>query len=329
MTYIGVAPPPNHPLLPKLLGDSIMTIKTYKGLTNVSGAVALDERHFVVAGDEDNRLGVFEASGGKVVKPTIALSKVYVGEIQGGKHQEIDLEGAARLGDLYFWIGSHSTSSQGHRRDARHRLFAVHITEVEKDAFAAQRYGSIYTQLIADLHRDERFAAYGLARAERLAPKSIGGLSIEGLAATPAFGLFIGFRNPLAGGRVEHDSLIGGNALLVHLLNPLALLQGQAAQFASPIELDLDGLGIRDIAWRHDHQYLIVAGPYHANQDRRERHRLYAWDSASGQLQRLDHIELGDLNIEAAFFFPGQTDRVELLTDDGETNGFRRVTVSL
>jgi hypothetical protein len=183
--------------------------------------------------------------------------------------------------------------------------------------------------LIADLKQDSRFARYDLEQAERTAPKDTGGLSIEGLAATPAQGLLIGFRNPLAGGISANGVLKNGKAIMVHFLNPLAVLQGQTAQFADPIELDLDGLGIRDIAWRKANQYLIVAGSYHANEQRLEKHWLYLWDSGSGELKRLEHIDLGDLNIEAAFFFPDQDDRVELLSDDGDQKGFRCVSIGL
>ncbi|WP_026602031.1 DUF3616 domain-containing protein [Methylomonas sp. 11b] len=306
-----------------------MDIKTYKGRSNVSGAIALNDRYFIVADDEDNELSVFDKHAEKALKPAIALSEVFDGEIKDGKHQEIDLEGGARIGEVYFWIGSHSTNSEGDERPARRRLFGIHLTEIEPGKFSAQRYGSIYTQLIADLKQDKRFARYDWEQAERIPPKDTGGLSIEGLAATPEHGLLIGFRNPLAGGNTENGYLKNGKAILVHLLNPLALLQGQAAQFAEPIELDLDGLGIRDIAWHQDHLYLIVAGPFHANEKRLEKHWLYLWDSASGELERLEHIDLGDLNIEAAFFFPSQNDRVELLTDDGAKKEFQCISVTL
>lgn len=306
-----------------------MDVKTYRGRSNVSGAIALDDRYFIVADDEDNELSVFDKNQEKALKPAIVLPEIFNGEIKDGKRQEIDLEGAARIGDVYCWIGSHSTSSKGNDRPARQRLFGIHLMEIEKGKFSARRYGSIYTHLIADLKRDIRFARYDWEQAEHIQAKGKGGLSIEGLAATPEHDLLIGFRNPLAGGDTEDGFLKNGKAILVHLLNPLALLQGQAAQFAEPIELNLDGLGIRDITWRQDHQYLIVAGPYHANKDRLEKHRLYLWDSESGNLKRLDHIDLKDWNIEAAFFFPSQDDRVELLSDDGEQKGFKCVSVAL
>ncbi|WP_020484915.1 hypothetical protein [Methylomonas sp. MK1] len=81
-----------------------MDIKTYKGRSNVSGAIALNDRYFIVADDEDNELSVFDKHAEKTLKPAIALSEVFDGEIKDGKHQEIDLEGGARIEDVYFWI---------------------------------------------------------------------------------------------------------------------------------------------------------------------------------------------------------------------------------
>lgn len=307
-----------------------MDPKRYRGCTNVSGAVAIDANHFVVADDEDNLLGVFDSSHEQVLPPRIALSELFAGEIEDGKGCEIDLEGAAAIGDVYFWIGSHSTNKDGERRPSRHRLFALQIQRNAVGEFSGQRYGQIYRTLIDDLILDRRFKPYRLDKAVGIAPKALGGLSIEGLAATPEQSLLIGFRNPLTGGTEKNGRLQDGKALIVPLLNPLSLLQGQAAEFGDPIELDLGGYGIRDIAWRQGNEYLIVAGPYHANEGRSEMHRLYRWHSnkPTHKPKRLD-ADLGELNIEAAFFFPDRTDRVELLSDDGDTKGFKRVSVRL
>lgn len=306
-----------------------MNSTPYRGRSNVSGALALDPDHFAVADDETNALGIYLRGDREASQAPLALSEIFAGEIRDGKRQELDLEGAARIGDVYFWIGSHSTNSEGKHRPARRCLFGMHLTEAKPGKFSTTRHGSVYRHLIADLKRDLRYAAYHFDLAETIAPKEIGGLSIEGLAATPEQGLLIGFRNPLAGGCVENGRLVGGKTLLAPLLNPLEVLQGHAAEFEAPIELDLGGHGIRDIAWRQDREYLIVAGPYHANVDRLEQHRLFLWNSASGEFEYLEHIDLGELNIEAAFFFPDRTDRVELLTDDGEKKGFRCVSVEL
>jgi len=302
-----------------------MNTTRYLDTSNVSAAVALNSRHFIVANDEENNLSIYSEGNTNALKPVIALSTLFRGEIKDGKREEIDLEGAACIGDTFFWIGSHSTNKEAESRLARHRVFGLHLIQNDQGEFTGHRCGSIYVRLIADLQRDSRFASYKLEQA----PKDVGGLSIEGLAATPDQGLLIGFRNPLAGGHLDKGRLKNGKALLVKLLNPLPLLQGQAAKFADPIELDLGGLGIRDIVWHKDHQYLIVAGPYHDNHIQPEKSRLYLWDSTSVNPVSLNSIDLGNLNIEAAFFFPGQVDCVQLLSDDGKDNGFHCVSARL
>ncbi len=297
----------------------------YSGLCNASAAVALDADHFVVADDEVNTLQIFNRHKTGKSLQTVPLSSIFPGEIEDGEDLEIDLEGAATLGDYIFWIGSHSTSKKGNDRPARHRLFALQIKPDAEGQFVATRVGKIYTSLVADIDADTRFAKYKIHQAMSIKAKEIGGLSIEGLAATPEGALLIGFRNPLSGGKVKKDKLLGGQALLVKLVNPLDVIDGKAAQFDDPIELDLDGYGIRSIEYRSDNEYLIVAGPYHENQDKnREESRLYLW---SDKLRQVKKISLDNLNIEAAFFFPQEAGlSVQLLSDDGNLdcdNSFR------
>ena len=111
--------------------------------------------------------------------------------------------------------------------------------------------------------------------------------------------------------------------------NPLAVIQDQAAQFGDPVELDLGGLGIRDIVLRKNHHYLIVAGPYHDNKINPMQTKLFLWDGDSKKLEALNNINLEGLNIEAAFFYPGQDDFVQLLSDDGKNRGFTSLWVKL
>jgi hypothetical protein len=306
-----------------------MEKKHYNGRSNASGAVALGSQHFIVADDEQNELSIFIKDQNEPLEPSLALKEIFNGEISDDKHREIDLEGATLIGDVYFWIGSHSTNKDSEPCSDRHRLFAMHIQKNEQGGYTAHRCGSIYTQLIADLNRDQRFNRYKLNIAETIAPKAIGGLSIEGLASTPNKELLIGFRNPLVGGVNENNRLTHGKAFLVLLKNPLAVIQGQAAQFGDPVELDLGGLGIRDIVLRKNHQYLIVAGPYHDNKINPEQTKLYLWDGDSKDLEVLNSINLEGLNIEAAFFYPGQDDFVQLLSDDGKNRGFTSLWVKL
>jgi hypothetical protein len=162
-------------------------------------------------------------------------------------------------------------------------LFALQVKPDANGKFVTSRDGQIYTNLVADLEKDSRFNKYAFHRAKDIKPKDRGGLSIEGLAGTPEGGLLIGFRNPLSGGKVEKDKLVGGQALLVPLLNPLEVIEGKMANFGDPIDLDLDGYGIRSIELVNDKKFLVVAGPYHesveAENKGQEQPRLYLWSS--------------------------------------------------
>lgn len=310
--------------------------KKYFGISNPSGAVALNDNLLVVADDEDNILRIYDKN--VVDKPvqTIALSGVFKGKIADGEDLEIDLESAAEIDGTYFWIGSHSSSRTGEQRPARHRLLAVTITPGKNGKFTVKPVGDIYTNLIADLKKDSRFDDYDLGKAKKNQAKAIEGLSIEGLASTSKGGLLIGFRNPLIGGKIKKDRLVHGKALVVELLNPFEVIHGLKAKFADPIELDLDGFGIREITQRKKNKYLIVAGPYHENlvteDHKREESRLYKWSCKSGKLNRLKKFDLDTLNIEAALFYPGNNDCVQLLSDDGKLgagNGFRSLALTL
>lgn len=314
-SLIGMAAPPRQTAAQE---------STFMGMCNASAAVALDAQHFVVADDDDNVLRIYDRDVKVAAQPIqqLPLAEVFAGEIMDGDDLEIDLEGAATIGDKIFWIGSHSTSKKGNFRAARHRLFAMQITPNAAGTFVPVRAGKIYTTLLADLEKDHRFDKYKLQAAKAIKPKDVGGLSIEGLAATPDGALLIGFRNPLIGGAVKNGKLIGGKALVIPLLNPAEVIADKPARFGDPVELALGGHGIRSIESRGDEQYLIVAGPYHENLatagQPREPSRLFLWSRKSGQLKPLDTIKLGELNIEAAFFYPHKQNQVQLLSDDGK-----------
>jgi hypothetical protein len=309
--------------------------KIFTGMSDASGAVALDENRFIVANDEDNDLRIYDVDK-PAPRQLIKLSDVFE-DILDGEDLEIDIEGAAQLDGKIFWIGSHSASKKGKFRPARHRLFAIRVMSDENGKFSASEAGQIYTTLISDLEKDSRFDAYKFNKAKTIKPKDIGGLSIEGLTATPDGELLIGFRNPLGGGKKAGDFLVGGKALVVKMLNPLEVINGRKAKFDDPFELDLGGFGIRNIEYYEpQNAYLIVSGPYHENEETdshpRESGRLYMWSGKAGdQPKLLDCGDLAGLNIEAAFFFPQTKNRIELLSDDGSlgNDSFRMTSFNL
>jgi len=312
------------------------TEQLYKAISNPSGAVALTNDLFIVGDDEDNRLRIYDRNKPEKPLQTVSLSEIFKGIIEEGEDLEIDLESAAETAGTVFWIGSHSTSKNAEFRPARHRLFAVNIKTNAKNNVAVTAVGDIYTSLINDLRDDSRFDRYHFGKAAKLQAKAIGGLSIEGLASTADNELVIGFRNPLHGGDVKKDRLKKGKAIIVILKNPFAVIHGVKAEFADPIELDLDGFGIPEITRRTKNKYLIVAGPYHANipdeNHKLEESKLYQWSMKSGKLDEVKGLDLAGLNIEAAIFYPDDEDTVQLLSDDGKmmgATGFRSLTVQL
>jgi hypothetical protein len=172
------------------------------------------------------------------------------------------------------------------------------------DEVTVSPVGMPYTKLIDDLAQAPALRKYDLESASRIAPESKGGLNIEGLAATPQGTLLIGFRNPIP----------GGNALIVPLHNPQQIIEGERAELGPPIELSLNGLGVRSIEYSESrNRYLVVAGPY--NDD--ENVALYDWSgNASDAAEQIPEGTFGGLNPEAMFIYPGDLTAVQFLSDD-------------
>lgn len=309
--------------------ENKLHLKYYTGLRNPSGAVTLNSHTFVVADDEQNQLQVFDKAITRYPMQRINLSELFPDYVIDAPPLELDLEGATNLRDTYFWIGSHSTNRKGEFRSARHCLFALNFKVTGNGYLQAQAVSNKpYDRLIHDLGQDPRFEGFHLAKASTIAPKEPGELSIEGLAATPAGTLLIGFRNPLHDGKLKNEKYRHGKALLVEMLNPLEVMAGADAEFGDPISLDLGGKGIRDITWRKQQKYLVVAGPYSSEVDA----ELYWWSRKSGKTTRIANEAIAGLNLEAAIFYPGDSNNVQLLSDDGKLStgkGFRSVVLNL
>ena len=271
----------------------------YSGMCDASGAVAVGPNLFVVANDEDNILRLYRANQpGRPVKEFDFNGFLEV----RGKSLEADLEGAARIGDRAFWIGSHGRNSNSKERLNRHRLFATDIGFTNGEV-SLTPVGKPYKRLLEDLLGDARFAQFQLEEASRRAPKEPGALNIEGLSATPQGQLLIGFRSPIRAGK----------ALLIPLLNPNEITQGQPARFDSAVELDLDGLGIRDIAC-YGGTYLVLAGAF----DGGKHFRLYRWAGPGAKPERLRVDHLNDYHPEALVIYPQLgLQEVQVLSDDG------------
>jgi hypothetical protein len=266
----------------------------FDGACDASGAVAVDERHFAVADDEDNVLRVYDAvAGGRAVRKT-NLSK----QIALKKKGEADIEAATSLDGRAFWLTSHGRNAKGDE-DPNRSLFIT--TELPTTDDRVEVHGEVYRGLLGDLTKEPALARYDLARASELAPKEPGGLNIEGLTATPDGKLLIGFRSPLPGGK----------ALIVPIENPEALYTAGHPRFGAAIELDLHGLGVRSLSWWRG-MYLIAAGSTAEGGGT----RLYRWGGA-GTLPRLAAESVFAGANPEAFFTAEDNDQILVLSDDG------------
>jgi hypothetical protein len=276
-------------------------ITRYAGMCDASAAVMLDSDRFVAANDEDNILRVYSlAAPGKPVA-TVELGDFLHAE------KEADIEGAARVGDRIYWIGSHGANKNGKPRPDRRRFFATDVI-AGADGASVRPAGTAYSGL-PKLFGHPIGVHYKLSEAALRAPESRDALNIEGLAADGAGGMLIGFRNPVPGGR----------ALIVPLKNPQALVDASsggtaAPEFGKAIELDLGGLGIRSIeAVPGTSGYLIVAGPARTGNE----FALFGWREGAKKAVPLNIALPAGFRPEA-LMIDAKKGVVHLLSDDGD-----------
>jgi hypothetical protein len=283
----------------------------FKGAVDGSAGADVGDGFFVGASDEKNNFRLYNAKGRLPVRKLVVGLEPAVKSALGLEEiKECDLEGAAKIGDLIFWIGSHGRNEAAKEKKERQVLFATKLTGVGKDA-KLEIAGKVYTQLIDDFVRDPALAPFDLGKAATLGPKEEGGLNIESLAADGGK-LWIGFRNPKSKAK---------DALLVPLLNPTETIRGDArAKLGEPLLLNLGGLGVRDMAaWKDG--FLIIAGDF---VDRFESgakpSRVFSWKP--GTNPKDIGVDFHDLNPEAIMIMGGGDNaRILILSDDGKYPG--------
>lgn len=286
---------------PATFGAPPPVVVEYPGCCNASAAVSLGDGRFVVADDEDNPTTFLRVyRNGQAEEPLAAPLSTERLQLDTSESLEVDIEGAARIDDRIYWIGSHSANKKGKEAKNRRRLFATTVTATTSSV-TADVVGAPYRHLVRDLDNHPGYARFHLKDAGKVAPKLPGGLSIEGLAATPEGDLLIGFRNPIPDGK----------ALIARLKNPKGVTEEKDAKFGPPILLKLDGLGIRSLEWAPAlNQYTIVGGHF----DGESGSRLYLWSGADDSPKPVPGVDLTSLNPEA-IFLDGRV--ATILSDDG------------
>ncbi|MEE1745784.1 MULTISPECIES: DUF3616 domain-containing protein [unclassified Streptomyces] len=287
------------------------------GSSDASAAVDVGGGYVVVADDESNTLRLYDRSiSGGPVKSWDVGSEL-------GVSKEVDIEGAARVGNTIYWTGSLGNNKDGEYKAPRNTVFT---TEVTGSGAATQlTVGGSYKKLRDDLvawdkaNGDRLGFAAGTADGE--VPKQIDGFNIEGLEFAPGSTTtaYLGFRAPL----VPPKS--GGKALIVPVTNfDKVAGSGKKAVMGEPIELDLGGLSIRDIRKNAADQYLIVAGSWAAD-DNADPYALYSWDGVAGHapVKRADLPTADPGGWEAVVEVPDLTApgaRAQLITDAGSAD---------
>ena len=276
----------------------VSTPVVYSGMCGASAGAAVDGDLFIAADDETNQLRVYRRDTGGPALQVLDLTA----ELDLDRHAPgMDIEGAARIGDRVYWITSHSRNHLGREHANRYRFFATTF-ERGTNGVRMSFVGQPYKGLLSDLTEAPSLRPFDLRAASQRPPKALGALNIEGLCATPDGKLLIGFRNPIPGGK----------ALIVPLENPEEVIAGHHARFGDPIQLDFNGLGIRDMAY-WDGRYIVIAGSH----DSGGKPKLYVWAGPGTAPRHLREIDLKGLNPEAVIIYPDKGfHEIQLLSDD-------------
>ncbi|MFG3122860.1 DUF3616 domain-containing protein [Streptomyces sp. NPDC048201] len=283
------------------------------GAADASAAVDAGAGYVLVANDEDNILRLYDgAVSGAPVRSWDLGSAL-------GADKEVDIEGAARVGNTVYWTGSLGNNKDGEYKADRNTVFTTTLSG--SGAATSVAFGTAGHRLRDDLvawdeANGDRYG-FAAATADGQTPKQVDGFNVEGLEFAPGSTTtaYVGFRAPLVPPRE------GGRALIVPVTNMDQVARGTKAAFGTPVELDLGGLSVRDLRRNDRGQYLILAGSW-AAEDNSAPYALYTWDGVAGHqpVKTLDLptadaggwesvVSVPDLGV------PGG--RVQLVTDDG------------
>ncbi|WP_394435056.1 hypothetical protein [Streptomyces sp. SGAir0957] len=284
------------------------------GSSDASAAVDVGGGYVVVADDESNVLRLYNgAISGAPVKTWDLSSKV-------GADKEIDIEGAARVGNLIYWTGSLGNNKDGEYKADRNTVFTTTVSGsgAATELTYAHAYKKLRDKLVDwDEANGDRYG-FAAGTADGQAPKQIDGFNVEGLEFAPGSTTtaYLGFRAPLVPPKE------GGKGLIVPVTNmDKVVANGASPVFGTAIELDLGGLAVRDLRKNAANQYLIVAGSWAAD-DNSDPYALYAWDGVAGHapVKRMDLPTSDPGGWEAIVAVPDLTaagQRVQVITDSG------------
>ncbi|MFF0381260.1 DUF3616 domain-containing protein [Streptomyces sp. NPDC004286] len=286
------------------------------GASDASAAVDAGGGYVLVANDEDNTLRLYDGSASGAPVRSWNLSSAL------GAAKEVDIEGAARVGNTVYWTGSLGNNKDGEYKADRNTVFTTTLSG--SGATTSVAFGSAAHKLRDDLVAWDKANGnrYGFAAAtaDGQTPKQVDGFNVEGLEFAPGSTTtaYVGFRAPLV------PPSNGGKALIVPVTNIDQVVRGTKATFGTPVELDLGGLSVRDLRRNDQGQYLILAGSW-AAEDNSAPYALYRWDGVAGhQPSKVLDLPTADAGgWESVVSVPDldvSGGRVQLITDDGSAD---------
>ncbi|AFY73355.1 putative extracellular nuclease [Synechococcus sp. PCC 7502] len=313
------------------------TTRFLTGAANASTAIAIDANYMLVADDENQGLRLYDRqNSGLPLNSFDFTSSLGLTDLSGGIPREVDIEASAKLGNRIFWLGSESNSDSGNSRPNRDRIFGTDISG--SGANTTLSFAGRYDYLREDIINWDKNNVHGLganffgldaSAASGVGSKQSDGYNIEGLVFAPDnITAYVSFRAPQepTSGRTK--------ALIVPVTNFTSLLSSNnggtlgSATFGAPIQLDLGGRGIREIAKNANNQYVIIAGPAgDATGVPPFDFRLYTWTGNAADTPVLRSANLTALNsggsFESIVSVPDNLDsnsQIQLLVDNGTTD---------
>jgi hypothetical protein len=298
----------------------------HTGYSDGSAAIALDNNYMVVPDDEKNVLNVYDRNhSGLPVKAFDygVIAGLNLTDLDGGAPREIDVEAGVRSianANRMYWMGSHSNKSTPsfNLRPNRNRIFALDVTGT--GAATAFSFVGAYDGLRTALTSWSATHNLGLdaSMVAGFDPKMINGFNIEGMAFAPDnTTMYIAFRAPLEPVSSRINALIApvqnfetwfGNGTAV------------APVLGTPILLNLNGRGIREITRLGLNSYVIIAGDY---DDAGARSSIaYRWNgNAADAPVELTGFSVGTLNPEGVLpIYNGGNmvlDQLQMISDNG------------
>lgn len=292
----------------------------HTGMSDASDAIALDDNYYITGDDELDILNVYSRYSSGL--PLVSYDYASHLSLPDPSKPEVDVEAAARsvtFPNRVYWTGSMSNGKTPFdNKPNRDRLFATTVNGTGNNtSFSFVGYYNVRTALLA--WGDANGYNFTAAASAGINPKSFSGFSLEGMVMGPdGTTMFLGLRAPLV------PTTLRQNAVIAPILNFETWFNNGVPSgppvFGTPIELNLDFRGIRDIIRLSNGTYIIIAG---SPIEDGGINNIYKWTGyATDAPVPVDNLAGGTLNMEGLMEVndtPGQLSlsKLQIVSDGG------------